>query len=248
MIRTVWFFAVTFASTLLFSVLAVGAGLLRAPKGWFDWIHRSWARSLLGAAGVEVRARGLEHVRPHHAQILVANHQSMFDIWALMAEVPVSLRFVAKRELGRIPVFGAACRAAGHVFIDRRDAARASTAIRRAGERMHREGLSLVLFPEGTRSADGALGRFRRGAFALAIEIRAPLVPIAIDGGARIFPRGVRRVRPGTIELRCAPPIPLEKMTSEDRDALVERTRRDVERMLARARAPGAPGGAAPPG
>lgn len=238
MIRTGFFFAVTFAATLFFSLASVVAGLVRAPKRWFDWIHRSWARTVLGAAGVTVRARGLEHVQRDRAQVLVANHQSMFDIWALMAEIPASLRFVAKQELARIPVFGSACRAAGHVFIDRSDPARAGDAIRRAGERIHRDGLALVLFPEGTRSADGTLGRFRRGAFALAIEMQAPLVPIAIQGGARILPRGARRIRPGTIELRCAPPIPLRGVTPDERDALAGRTRATIAEMLERGREP----------
>lgn len=247
MIRTLFFFAVAFASTLFFSVAGVIGGILRVPRGWFDWIHRSWARSVIAAAGVEVRAHGLEHVRPDDAQILVANHQSMFDIWALMAVIPASLRFVAKHELSRIPVFAAACRAAGHVFIDRGDAARARMAIRRAGERMHREGLSLVLFPEGTRSRDGTLGRFRRGSFALAIEMGVPLVPVAIEGGGRVFPRGLRRVRPGTIELRCAPPIPVRGMTAADRDALVDRTRAAVQGMLEDAREAAGRAGGEPP-
>lgn len=232
MIRTVWFAVVTFFSTLFFSLVGLVGGIARAGRGWYDWIHHHWSRSLLRAAGVRVEAEGLEHVRPGRAHVFVSNHQSLFDVWALMAVVPVSLRFVTKQELGRIPIFGAACRSAGHVFIDRSNAARASEAIRAAGDRMERDGLSLVLFPEGTRSPDGELKRFKKGAFTLAIETQADLVPVAINGGGRVLSRGARRVRPGTIRLRCAARIPLRGMTAADRDALVEETRDTVRRLL----------------
>lgn len=232
MIRVWWFRLVVVLSTMFFSLLGVLGGLVRAPHELYDWIHRTWARSVLAAAGARVEIEGLEHSAPGRAQILVANHQSMLDIWALMAAVPASLRFVAKKELSRIPVFSAACRAAGHVFIDRTRAGEAAESIRAAGERMRREGLTLVLFPEGTRSSDGALGRFRRGAFALAIETRADLVPVAIEGGGRILGRGAKRITPGTIRIRLAPPVPLAGLSAEDRDALVEDTRETVAGML----------------
>lgn len=232
MIRVLWFRLVVVLSTTFFSVLGLIGGLVRAPHRLYDWIHRTWARSVLAAAGAKVEVEGLENSTPGRAQILVANHQSMLDIWALMAAVPVSLRFVAKKELSRIPVFAAACKAAGHVFIDRTRPGEAAGAIRAAGERMRRQGLSLVLFPEGTRSPDGALGRFRRGAFALAIETGADLVPVAIEGGGRILGRDAKRITPGTIRIRLAPPVPLGGLSTEDRDALVEKTRVTVAGML----------------
>lgn len=240
MTRTAWFVVVTFVSTLFFSLIGLVGGLIRAHRGWYDWVHRHWSRSVLRAAGVRLEAEGLENVRPGEAHLFVSNHQSLFDVWAMMAVLPASLRFVTKRELGRIPIFGGACRSAGHVFIERSNAARASEAIRAAGERMERDGLSLVLFPEGTRSPDGQLKHFRKGAFALAIETQADLVPVAIDGGGRVLPTGTRRIRPGVIRLRCAARVPLEGMTAADRDALVQRTRDTVELLLSQMR--GEPG------
>lgn len=232
MIRTWWFVAVGTTSTVFFSLAAVSGGLLGAGRGFFDWVHRSWAGILLRSAGVRVRTKGLEHVEVGGAQILVANHQSAFDIWALMRKTPASLRFVAKQELSRVPIFARACRSAGHVFIDRNDRQAAMAAIRAAGDRMRREGLSLVLFPEGTRSADGRLGRFKRGSFVLAIETRAPLVPVAIQGGAQIQPKGSRRVHPGVLLVRFGEPIQTRGLTAADRDALTERCRVAVEEML----------------
>jgi 1-acyl-sn-glycerol-3-phosphate acyltransferase len=232
------FGVVVFFSTMFFSLVGIAAGLIRARKGAYDWVHRNWSRTVLRTAGVEVRVSGLENVEAGGAQIFVCNHQSMFDIWALFATLPVSLRFITKKELSRIPIFAHAMRYAGHVFIDRKDRAQAAEAMRRAGARMQAEGLSLGLFPEGTRSRDGVLGSFKKGSFALAIETQTTLVPIAIDGGAEIT-AGPMRIRPRAILMSCGQPIPLAGMTVQDRDALMTRSRAQIAGMLERAR--GAP-------
>ncbi|MFQ5890657.1 MAG: lysophospholipid acyltransferase family protein [Gemmatimonadota bacterium] len=241
MIRTLLFSLVAVISTTFFSFVSVVGGLLGAPKGLHDWVHRRWSASLLHAAGVRVRAGGLRHIRRDGPQIFVSNHQSMFDIWALMTCLPVSIRFVAKEELSRIPLFARACRSAGHVFIDRGDRTGAIRRMQEAGKRMDRENLSLGLFPEGTRSPDGRLQPFKKGTFVLAIETQAPLVPVAVDGGARILPKGKRRVVPGTLDVRFGSPIPTRGLTIEDRDTVLELTRSAIEELLAELRATSGP-------
>ncbi len=232
MIRWAAFYGLGLPVTALFSLAAVAGGLVGAPRGWFDAIHRTWSRILLAVAGVRVETGGLEHLRPDAPQVVAANHQSLLDILALFAALPVSLRFVAKAELSRFPVFAGAMRRAGHVFIDRTDRRQAVEAVRRAGERMRDEGLALAVFPEGTRSEDGRLRRFRRGAFSLAIETGAELVPVAVEGGAELLPRGGRRLRPGTIRIRCAEPVSLAGRDREDRDRVLRRTREAIATML----------------
>lgn len=236
MIRRILFPPFAALSTLFFSLVAVGGGLFRAPPRLYDWVHRTWSRSLFAVAGVEVRVEGLEHVEPGTPLIVAANHQSVFDIWALMAVLPLSLRFVAKQELSRIPVFARACRAAGHVFIDRQDRTAAIEAIRRAAERMRRDRLSVVFFPEGTRSRDGRLRAFKRGTFMLAIETRAQLIPVAIEGGYGLLPPGALAPRRGTVTVRCGRPIPLADLTVEDRDSVLQETHRAIAEMLAELR------------
>ena len=159
----------------------------------------------------------------------------MFDIWAMFATLPVSLRFIAKKELSRIPVFAHAMRHAGHVFIDRKDRTQAAEAMRHAGRRMQEEGLSLGLFPEGTRSRDGALGAFKKGTFALAIETQTTLVPIVVDGGAEITADAVR-LRPRPLLMYCGTPIDLNGLEASDRDDLLARSRAEITRMLEEAR------------
>ncbi len=235
MIRTLAFGVVVLVSTIFFSLVSIVAGLLKAKKGAHDWVHRNWSRGVLRAAGVTVEVTGLEHVQADGAQIFVSNHQSMFDIWAMFATLPVSLRFIAKKELSRIPVFAHAMRHAGHVFIDRTDRAQAAEAMRRAGQRMQAEGLSLGLFPEGTRSRDGSLGAFKKGSFALAIETRTTLVPIVVDGGAEIMPDGFR-LRPRPLLMYCGAPIDLSGLDAGDRDDLLARSRAEIGEMLEEAR------------
>lgn len=232
MIRYVAALAVGVPVTLLFSALAVVGGLARARPGYFDWLHRIWSGLLLAAGGIRVSAEGVEHLDPDAPQVLMANHQSLLDVLALFHALPVSLRFVAKRELGRVPLFGAAMRRSGHVLIDRGNRVQAVEAMRDAGERMKEEGLTLALFPEGTRSPDMELRRFRRGPFVLAIDTGTVLVPVAVDGGPRVLPPGERRVRPGTVHVRCGEPVDLGALDRADRDELLERTRGSVSGML----------------
>ena len=181
--------------------------------------------------------RGLGRVKRDEAQIFVANHQSIFDIFAILSCVPAPVRFVAKRELARIPVLAQAMSAAGHVFIDRQDRRKASEAMRKAGERMKRERLSLGLFPEGTRSRAGELGEFKKGTFVLAIETQVPIVPLALDGGYRVASRG--RIRASDMTLSVGVPITTEGKTANDRDAVLETVRREIQAMLEAARSRG---------
>lgn len=239
MIRWALFFGLGLPITVVFSALAVAGGAVGASTGWYDWIHRTWSRLLLRIGGVEVETGGVAHLHRDRPQVLVVNHQSLLDILALFAALPISLRFVAKHELSRFPVFARAMERAGHVFIDRSRRRQAVRAMRRAGQRMGEEGLSLAIFPEGTRSSDGRLRRFRRGAFSLAIETGADLVPVAVDGGSELLPRGRRRLEPGTLRIRCGETVPLAGREREDRDRVLARTREAIEAMLRELRAGG---------
>jgi 1-acyl-sn-glycerol-3-phosphate acyltransferase len=226
MIRTATFWVVVVPSTAFFSLVSILGGLARAPRGLHDWVHRNWAGSLLWAAGVRVEVVGAENVLRDAPQVFIANHQSIFDVFAMLAHLPASVRFIAKQELGRIPVLAQAMRAAGHVFIDRQNRRESRLTMRTAGERMKRENLSLGLFPEGTRSRDGRLGNFKKGAFQLAIETQVPIVPICVDGSHKIVVG--RRVRPGRMSLCVARALPTQGRDAEDRDVVLEAVRQTI--------------------
>ncbi len=184
-------------------------------------LPKSWTNSLLRAGGVRVEMEGLENlVEP---AVLVCNHVSWYDVFALVTHLPVDARFVGKKEIAKIPFFGPAWLASGHIPIDRSDRRAAIRSLEQAGETLRKHGGVVVMFPEGTRSADGELQPFKKGAFMLALQLGVPVIPAAVTGSRRIMRKGSPLVHPGTMKVRIGAPIPVEGMTVDDRDVLVER-------------------------
>ncbi len=183
-------------------------------------LPRRWARKLLEAARVDVRLLGEQVLERAAPQILIANHQSWFDVLALAAFLPGPYRFVGKRELEHVPFFGRAVQDCGHVLIDRSDRSRALESMEEARRSLEAEHPTVVMFPEGTRSETGELRPFKKGAFVLAIQTQSSVIPALIDGSREVMPKGSWRIRPGTIIVRFGEPIPVEGLGMDDRDAL----------------------------
>lgn len=215
-------------------VLAAGHGERYHPGGVYDRIPRDYARDLLRLNRVRVRGEGLAHLQGVGPAVFVSDHQSWFDIPAILDVVPGSLRFVAKKELGRVPLFGQAMRYAGHIELDRHDLAAAHVAYEEAA-RAVRDGLSAVVFGEGTRSRDGRLQPLKKGPFVLAIAAQAPVVPLHIEGSRDVLPKGSLFLRPGLITVHIGAPLPTAGLTYDDRDALMARTRDALIALGARA-------------
>jgi 1-acyl-sn-glycerol-3-phosphate acyltransferase len=232
-LRTVWFFLVLTASLIWHGTRVLVAGLLgveQRPGGIYDRAARSWARSALWAAGIEYRVIGLEQLPTDRPVVIASNHQSWFDIFLLAAVLPISVRFVAKKELRRVPLLGRAMRQAGHIYIDRQDRRAAFEAYEEAS-RVIRSGLSAVVFPEGTRSRTGDLLPFKKGPFVLAIAAQVPVVPAYCAGTFTLLPKGSFRLRPHPVALLFGPPIDTAGMTYEDRERLMQLTREAIERL-----------------
>lgn len=192
--------------TVVFGLLALPLALLpRGDHGVFI-LSKLWAWGLLAASGVRVTARFEAPLEAGQSYVFLANHQSMFDIPLVLATVPVQLRFAAKRSLFRIPVFGWAIRAGGLIPVDRGDRVKARATFAAAQKRL-RGGVSVLLFPEGSRSLDARIHRFERGGFLLAIRTGLPIVPVGIRGTLGVQRRGSVRVRPGPVEIRYGEPI-----------------------------------------
>lgn len=205
-------------------VLAAGRGEPYTPGGIFDEGPRQYARDLVRINRLVLRGEGLERLQGLGPCVFTANHQSWLDIIALLVLLPGSVRFVAKRELGRVPLFGPAMRAAGHIEVDRRDLRSAVSAYEEAG-RVIQSGFSALVFPEGTRSRDGRLLPFKKGPFVLAIVAQVPVVPVVILGSHDALPRGNVRPRPVPITVRLGDPIPTAGLTYADRDRLSDQVR-----------------------
>lgn len=187
------------------------------------------ARLLARAVGVRVKVRGLEHLGAGPC-VFVANHRSHFDIAAILGFVPGVNRFTAKKELFREPVLGLVMRTMGMIPVDREHPEKAIERLRR----LRADGHSLVFFPEGTRSREGVLAPFKKGAFVTAMELGLPIVPLAIRGSDAIMPAGgYLAILPGEMEIQVLEPIPTEGLSYEQRDALVARTRSRIATALA---------------
>lgn len=231
MLLWIWGFLVFCVSTTVLGLLATVASLVRPRCNATMRLGRLWARCIFAAVGVRARISGHEHATRRLPCVYIANHQSGFDILALLIALPPSARFVAKKSLFRIPFLGWSIAAAGFVPIDRSNRARAMESLEIAAARIA-EGLSVVLFAEGTRSRDGRLAGFKRGAFHLALKAGVPVVPVAISGSWERLPPDRVEIRPGTLRLHFCEPIDTIPYREEGLDRLVETVRAKIVQHL----------------
>jgi len=196
-------------------------------------LARYWARFVIWLASARVSVLGAGNIpsreRPY---LVVMNHQSNMDIPVLVHSLPLQIRFIGKIELKRIPLFGSALLKAGHFLIDRGDHLKAMEGMREAGAALKLKGVSVVFAPEGTRSRDGRLLPFKKGAFVMAIETGIPILPVTIDGTRRSLPKGSLWARKADIKVTIHKPVTTQGLHYEDRDDLSEQVRGIIEKSL----------------
>ena len=228
--RTVLLLVTLLLATPIAATIVIVAALLGAPDregSVFDRTLRWWAHSLIRAAGVELVTHGSENIRGAQ-HIFVANHNSWCDIAAL-GTVLTRFKFVAKAELRKVPFLGRGMSAIGSVYIDRGNRTSSIEAMREAAEKIH-GGASVVVFAEGTRGTSYALRPFKKGAFLLAIDAQAPIVPVVIHGAIEVLRRGSLRVHAGVVNVHFLEPVPTVGLTFDNRNALAVTVR---DRMAA---------------
>jgi 1-acyl-sn-glycerol-3-phosphate acyltransferase len=216
------------ALTAAYAAAACVAAVLDRSGRTTRAIGGAWSRVLLRLFRVEVTVRGLEHA-PVGPAVYAANHASALDILVVFAHLPVDFRIVYKRSLSFVPLLGWSIWLGGHVPIDRSNPFRARRSLEAAARRI-RGGTSVVLFPEGTRSPDGTVRRFKRGSFALAIDAGVPVVPVSLIGVKAVVPRGLTSVRAGAVGVALHPPVPVAGRAAGDAEALAEEVRTIVAR------------------
>src|SRR5205814_1331756 len=219
-------------------LVAALLGVKRRPGGIYDWGATDWARDIIAAAGTPVELQGADRIPRNQPVVYASNHSSMFDIWALAATLPGSVRFVAKQELVKVPLLGRAMLAAGHVTIDRAHPARALEAYHGAAE-VIRSGISALVFPDGTRSRTGQLLPFKNAPFGLAIAAQVPVVPLYVRNTFEILPKGRFLLRPRPIRITIGAPISTVGMTVERRQELRDRVYTAILDLKARVDAEG---------
>jgi len=219
---------------VLITLLSIVLGAVAIVAGWVDRtgnlshrISSLWARWLCELNGIQVEVSGMENIMRDRAQIFVANHQSYFDIFALSGYVPVQLRWVAKASLFRIPFVGWSMKAAGYIGVDRSNRKKAYQSFLATIEKV-KQGYSVVIFPEGTRSENGTIGPFKKGGHLLAVRSQVPMVPVTLVGTGKIIKKKSMVINPGPIRIILSPPIYLENSSAHAGEDTLESIRKTI--------------------
>ncbi len=209
-------FLIILAAIPLSTIALVSTPLDRTGRT-FHAMSRAWARVILFLFGVKVITKGKENIDRSHHYIYISNHASAFDIPAVVNGIPDDIRFVLKKELTRIPLWGWALKYGHYISIDRGKARDAVKSLEEAAERM-RDGASVILFAEGTRTLDGKLQPFKRGAFTLAVKAGIPIIPVTINNTYKILRKGSWQITPSDIELVLSRPVPTSGISGKEEE------------------------------
>jgi len=227
------FIPIAVVATLVGAVLSILIALLISPRFANLYVAVPWCHIIAFFAPVRVDVEGMEHVDRDQSYVVVANHQSQFDIPVIYGFCGLDLRWVMKAELGKVPFVAQGCRAIGHIFVNRSDPDQARTAINQAIGRL-KSGTGILFFAEGTRSRSGKLLAFKKGAFRVAIDQQLPILPMTVVGTRDVLPADSLRIRPGRVRLIIHPPISTEGLKLADLRRLSDQVRLQVASGLDR--------------
>lgn len=217
-IKVIYQYVIALPILFVLTILCAVITILCIPwksSWWLNRIQAVWARSWCWLMFIPVTVRGTEHIREGQSYVFVSNHQSTYDVFVIYGWLPVVFKWLMKKEIGRIPLVGAACKAAGHICVDRRCVASGAESLLSI-EKQLTNGVSTVIFPEGTRTKDGQVGRFKRGAFQIAWELNLPIIPIRLDGCYEVMNRDAKRVTRHPVTMTIMPEMNLHKYTNMD--------------------------------
>lgn len=228
MIRFVFLNAFIAIHTVTFCLLAVLLSVFdKTGRLIHFYVHIPWARAMLRVCGIKVRVKGRENVRDDIPMVFMCNHQSYFDIFALLGYLPAVFKFIMKEELMRIPLLGLAMKRAGHIGIKRENPKEAIRSMDMVAEKI-RSGTSVLIFPEGTRSIDGRLQRLKKGGFHLALRSGCDIVPVAISNSYRIVRKGSFKINKGSFDIHFGKPISIKDYGRNNMGELMDRVREAI--------------------
>ncbi len=213
--------------TLFCSLAAIAFGIFNPYSRMVDAIIRLWARGILKVSGVKVEVHGQEKLRKGQPYIFISNHQGAFDILAGIVAIPVTMRFIAKKELFRIPIFAQGMRAVGMIPIDRGNSQEARKSLEEAAQTLQK-GVSVLIFPEGTRSLDGNIKPFKKGGFVLALKSGLPIMPMVFTGSLNILRKKSIKVHRGTIHVYFLDEVNTAQYSFERRNELLQTVRQQI--------------------
>lgn len=198
------------------------SGLINPYSKTTNWCIVSWARVILWISRIKLRIEGLENINKSSAHVYIINHISKYDIPAIIVAVPQTARFIAKKELFKIPLFAAGMRLSGMLAIDRGNNEEAIKTLNKAIRTINNNNVSVLIFPEGTRSKSGGIEKFKKGGFIVALNGHIPIIPTVISGSQYIVPKDSRLVKKGTVSIKFLKEVDTSDFTFESRNELVE--------------------------
>lgn len=222
-------FPIMLAMTIIIALVTI-IGSIFNDRFWGYWPGMIWGRMFYRVFLIPIRIHGREHVKKGVSYVIAANHQSYWDAFLMYGFVGVKFKWIMKKELGKIPFVGWACYMAGHIFIDRSSRIKSMESIRKAESRLT-NGMSVVIFPEGTRTFDGKMARFKRGAFVISEELGLPILPVTIDGNFKVMSRHAWNVTRHPVHMTFHEPVYMQKnpdASEQERTAMMNKTTQEV--------------------
>ncbi len=232
MVRTVWTVIIILVVTPVLALVCVLVWLFDRSHRGVGFISKYWARLILWATGLPITIAGLENLEPGKPYIYIGNHCSALDIPLALGYLPRTIAFMAKLELFRIPIFGWSLYAMGSIPVNRSNRTEAIRSVDRALEALKSKPLSMIFYPEGTRSRTGELTQFKRGVFHLALLSGLPLVPIAVKGAFQALPPGGLSLTYTPIYITIGQPIETAELTVDDREPLRQQAQSLIQALL----------------
>jgi len=226
-LQTVIILVYVVLATIVMATVVIIVALFSRNGNAPHLVARAWARSILFVSGIHVHVNGLENLNVDGSCILMPNHQSNFDIPVLLGCLPIQFRWLAKAELFKIPIFGRGMRGCGYISIDRSNRKSAFQSLAEAAAKI-RNGVSVLIFPEGTRSRDGRILPFKKGGFVLSVDAGVPIVPIVIFNTWSIMPKDRLRIRTQSVRMDILAPIPTTGYTRTTKDDLMDSVRNTI--------------------
>ena len=226
-IRVMWIAIWAAIATIMLGIPVMVAGLLRRTGNLAFSISKLWAYTMLAVSFVRTEIKNKAKIQPRTSYIIISNHQSLYDIIALVTTLGIQYRWFIKNEVLKIPIFGYALYASRNIFIDRANTASAIQSINQGIDRLP-GGVSVMVFAEGTRSPDGLIHEFKKGGFVTAIRRKIPILPVTVNGSRRILPKGSLDLKSGKIQVVIGDPIDTSNYTTETTQELIDKTRQAV--------------------
>jgi 1-acyl-sn-glycerol-3-phosphate acyltransferase len=226
-IRVAWLGLWAAMATIILGIPVMLAGLLSRTGNLAFSISKLWAYTMLAVSFVRTEIKNKAKILKGTSYIIISNHQSLFDIIALVTALGIQYRWFIKKEVLKIPIFGYALYASRNIFIDRSNTARAIESINKGIDRLP-SGVSIMVFAEGTRSPDGQIHEFKKGGFVTAVRRKIPILPVTVNGSRRVLPKGSLVVKPGKIQVVIGDPIDASGYTADTVQELIDKTRQAV--------------------